>query len=68
MTVKTIFYGILSEWVEEKEAEFELSEKVTYGQSLKEIGLRFGKVMREMLWDHVKNDFRAPVLAFRRNN
>ena len=67
MTVKTIFYGILSEWVGEKEAEFELPEGATYGRLLKEIGLRFGKIMPEMLWDRLKNDFSAPVLALSSN-
>jgi len=67
MTVKAIFYGILSEWVGEKEAEFELPEGATYGWLLKEIGLRFGKIMPEMLWDRLKNDFSAPVLALSSN-
>lgn len=67
MTVKAIFYGILSEWVGEKEAEFELPAGATYSQLLKEIGLRFGKIMPEMLWDRLKNDFSAPVLALSSN-
>lgn len=67
MTVKAIFYGILSEWVGEKEAEFELPEGATYGLLLKEIGLRFGEIMPEILWDRLKNDFSAPVLALSSN-
>jgi len=67
MTVKAIFYGILSEWVGEKEVEFELPEGATYGQLLKEIGHRFGTVMPDMLWDRLKNDFSAPVLALSSN-
>ncbi|MBA3027743.1 MAG: MoaD/ThiS family protein [Desulfobacteraceae bacterium] len=63
MKVKAIFYGILSEWVDEKEAEFELPEEATHGHLLKEIGLRFGSKMPERLWDRMKNDFCAPVLA-----
>ena len=63
MKVKTIFYGILSEWVGEKEAEFDLPEGATYGLLLKEIGLRFGDIMPRVLWDPIKNDFSAPVLA-----
>ncbi|MBU4315818.1 MAG: hypothetical protein KKF30_00935 [Proteobacteria bacterium] len=63
MKVKAIFYGILSEWVHEKEVEFELQEDATYGHLLKEIGLRFGDKMPQMLWDRMKNDFCAPVLA-----
>lgn len=67
MKVKTIFYGILSEWAGEKEAEFDLPEGATYGRLLKEIGLRFGSKMPEILWDPVKNDFSAPVLALSSN-
>jgi molybdopterin converting factor small subunit len=67
MMVKAIFYGILSEWVGEKEVEFELPEGATYGKLLGEIGLRFGNKMPEILWDRLKNDFSAPVLALSSN-
>ena len=63
MKVKTIYYGILAEWVGEKEAEFDLPEGAAYRQLLKEIGLRFGSSMPEILWDRERSDFSAPVLA-----
>lgn len=67
MKIKTIFYGILSEWAGEKEAEFDIPEGATYGRLLQEIGLRFGRKLPEILWDQVKNDFSAPVLAISSN-
>jgi molybdopterin converting factor small subunit len=67
MRVKTIFYGILSEWFGEKETELELPEGATYGRLLEELGLRFGNKMPQILWDHEQNNFSAPVLALGSN-
>jgi hypothetical protein len=67
MIVKAIFYGILAEWVGENETEFDLQEGATYGLLLREIGRRFGTIMPEMLWDRLKNNFSAPVLALGSN-
>ncbi len=63
MKITADFQGILADWVGIPSATFDLPEGATYGDLLREIGLRYRKNMPEQLWDHENNRFRKQVRA-----
>lgn len=63
MTVKTIFHGILADFVGVKATRFDLAPGATYGDLLTEIGHRYSQNMPEQLWNQEENNFNAPILA-----